>query len=170
MNILIIRACAVGDFVLNLPALEALQTSCPAARFVLVGYPERGGDGAIYNAACLIGRDGRRLANYRKCHLFGDLDRRMFRAGASTPAVVELDGIRVGLLICYDVEFPESVRLLALAGADLVAVPTALATSVAVAGHIASVVPFSLVAVATMLPDFVASVRQMRAAPSTAPR
>ena len=41
MNILIIRACAVGDFVLNLPALEALQNSCPAARFVLVGYPER---------------------------------------------------------------------------------------------------------------------------------
>ena len=74
----------------------------------------------------LIGRDGRSLANYRKCHLFGDLDRDMFRAGQSPPAVIELDGIRVGLLICYDVEFPEAVRLLALAGADLVAVPTAL--------------------------------------------
>ncbi|HEX5077528.1 MAG TPA: carbon-nitrogen hydrolase family protein [Geminicoccaceae bacterium] len=93
---------------------------------LLAGYPERGVDGAIYNAACLIGRDGLCLANYRKCHLFGDLDRRMFRAGASAPAVVELDGIRVGVLICYDVEFPESVRLLALAGVDLVAVPTAL--------------------------------------------
>jgi predicted amidohydrolase len=93
---------------------------------LLLGYPERGGDGAIYNAAGLIGRDGRSLANYRKCHLFGDLDRGMFRAGESPPAVIELDGIRVGLLICYDVEFPESVRLLALAGADLVAVPTAL--------------------------------------------
>jgi 5-aminopentanamidase len=93
---------------------------------LLVGYPERGEDGAIYNAVRLIGRDGRNLANYRKCHLFGDLDRRMFRAGASPPAVVELDGIRVGLLICYDVEFPESVRLLTLAGAELVAVPTAL--------------------------------------------
>jgi 5-aminopentanamidase len=93
---------------------------------LLLGYPERGGDGAIYNAACLIGRDGRSLANYRKCHLFGALDRDMFRAGDSPPAVVELDGIRVGLLICYDVEFPESVRLLALAGVDLVAVPTAL--------------------------------------------
>jgi heptosyltransferase-3 len=41
LNILIIRACAVGDFVLNLAALQALQVSCPAARFVLVGYPER---------------------------------------------------------------------------------------------------------------------------------
>jgi predicted amidohydrolase len=93
---------------------------------LLLGYPERGGDGAIYNAACLVGRDGRSLANYRKCHLFGDLDRDMFRPGESPPAVIELDGVRVGLLICYDVEFPESVRLLALAGADLVAVPTAL--------------------------------------------
>jgi 5-aminopentanamidase len=93
---------------------------------LLVGYPERGADDAIYNAARLIGRDGRSVANYRKCHLFGDLDREMFRAGQGPPAVVELDGIRVGLLICYDVEFPESVRLLALGGADLVAVPTAL--------------------------------------------
>jgi predicted amidohydrolase len=93
---------------------------------LLVGYPERGGDGAIYDAACLIGRDGRSLANYRKCHLFGALDRDMFRAGESPPAVIELDGIRIGILICYDVEFPEPVRLLALAGADLVAVPTAL--------------------------------------------
>jgi ADP-heptose:LPS heptosyltransferase len=41
LNILIIRACAVGDFVLNLPALQALQLSHPDARFVLVGYPER---------------------------------------------------------------------------------------------------------------------------------
>jgi len=41
LNILIIRACAVGDFVLNLPALQALQVSHPEARFVLVGYPDR---------------------------------------------------------------------------------------------------------------------------------
>ena len=39
---------------------------------------------------------------------------------------MELDGWRIGLLICYDVEFPETVLNLALAGADFVAVPTAL--------------------------------------------
>jgi 5-aminopentanamidase len=90
------------------------------------GYPERGEDEAVYNAVQLIDRAGRSRANYRKCHLFGDLDRAMFRAGFGLSEVVELEGVRVGLLICYDVEFPESVRLLALAGADLVAVPTAL--------------------------------------------
>ena len=93
---------------------------------LLLGYPERGEDDAIYNAVRLIDRDGSSLANYRKCHLFGDLDRGMFHAGSGPSEVVELDGVRIGLLICYDVEFPESVRLLALAGADLVAVPTAL--------------------------------------------
>lgn len=40
--------------------------------------------------------------------------------------MVDLDGLRVGVLVCYDVEFPEAVRALALAGAQLVAVPTAL--------------------------------------------
>jgi 5-aminopentanamidase len=73
---------------------------------LLLGYPERGEDDAIYNAVQLIDRDGHALANYRKCHLFGDLDRGMFRAGAGPTALVQLDGIRVGLLICYDVEFP----------------------------------------------------------------
>jgi predicted amidohydrolase len=93
---------------------------------LLLGYPERGERGAIYNAVRLIDRTGRSRANYRKCHLFGALDRGMFRAGSGLSEVIELDGVRVGLLICYDLEFPESVRLLALAGADLVAVPTAL--------------------------------------------
>ena len=93
---------------------------------LLYGYPERGPGGAIYNAVRLVGRDSQGLANYRKCHLFGDLDRGMFRAGSGPSALVDLGGVRIGLLICYDVEFPESVRLLALAGADLVAVPTAL--------------------------------------------
>lgn len=91
---------------------------------ILYGYPERAGDSA-YNAAQLLDRDGGRLANARKCHLFSELDRGMFKAGDAL-ARAELDGVRIGLLICYDVEFPEAVRTHALAGADLVAVPTAL--------------------------------------------
>jgi predicted amidohydrolase len=92
---------------------------------LLYGYPERAGD-AVYNAAQLIDRDGRRLANHRKSHLFGHIDRSAFAAGSGEPTLAELDGMRLGILICYDVEFPENVRLLALAGADLVAAPTAL--------------------------------------------
>ncbi len=92
---------------------------------LLYGYPERDGD-AIYNAALLIDSEGQRRANYRKAHLFGPDERVTFVPGDSVATVVPIGGLQVGILICYDVEFPESVRLLALAGAELVAVPTAL--------------------------------------------
>jgi 5-aminopentanamidase len=92
---------------------------------IVYGYPERGSDGGVYNSALFIGPDGSRLANYRKCHLFGDLDRAMFRPGEHPVVTAEFEGLRVGFLICYDVEFPEPVRLLAEAGVDLVIVPTA---------------------------------------------
>jgi predicted amidohydrolase len=93
---------------------------------LLYGYPERAADGRIHNAAILIDRDGRTLANHRKTHLFGEVDRSAFSPGDGPATVADLDGLRIGVLICYDVEFPENVRLLALAGADFVAVPTAL--------------------------------------------
>ncbi|WP_351224293.1 carbon-nitrogen hydrolase family protein [Streptomyces sp. NPDC002133] len=96
---------------------------------VLYGYPERGTDEdaeKVYNAAQLIGPDGARLANYRKTHLFGCFEREWFTPGDEPVVQAELGGLRIGLLICYDVEFPENVRAHALAGTDLLAVPTAL--------------------------------------------
>lgn len=92
---------------------------------ILYGYPERAAPDAIFNAIQLIDSRGDRVANYRKTHLFGDLDRSMFSPSGERPPVVDLDGWRLGLLICYDVEFPENARALALAGADLIAAPTA---------------------------------------------
>jgi predicted amidohydrolase len=91
---------------------------------VLYGYAECNGS-AIYNAAQLIDANGQPLANCRKSHLFGHLDRRTFTAGESLTQT-KLDGVPMGILICYDVEFPEPVRSLALAGAAVVLVPTAL--------------------------------------------
>jgi len=93
---------------------------------ILYGYPERGAGGRIFNTAQLIDRTGRIVAAYRKTHLFGEIDRNAFSPGATLPEIVELEGLKIGILICYDVEFPENVRTLALKGADLVAVPTAL--------------------------------------------
>jgi predicted amidohydrolase len=92
---------------------------------LVYGYPERGEDGRLYNAAILIDAEGRRLLNYRKTHLFAALDRSMFSAGTGTCETARLGPFTVGLLICYDVEFPEAARALALAGADLIIVPTA---------------------------------------------
>ncbi|MFF4407138.1 carbon-nitrogen hydrolase family protein [Streptomyces sp. NPDC001262] len=90
------------------------------------GYPERDGD-TVFNSFQLFGPDGSRLANYRKVHVFGDYENAHFAPGRELVVQAELDGIRLGLLICYDVEFPEAVRAHALAGTDLLLVPTALA-------------------------------------------
>ncbi|SDU65154.1 MULTISPECIES: carbon-nitrogen hydrolase family protein [Pseudomonas fluorescens group] len=92
---------------------------------IVYGYPERTADGHIYNAVQLIDAHGERLCNYRKSHLFGDLDRSMFSPGEAELPVVELNGWKLGFLICYDLEFPENARRLALAGAELIVVPTA---------------------------------------------
>ncbi len=92
---------------------------------IVYGYPERGGD-AVFNAAQFIGPDGTRLANYRKTHLFGGFEREHFTPGDTPVVQADLDGTRIGMLICYDVEFPENVRAHALAGTDLLVVPTAL--------------------------------------------
>ena len=93
---------------------------------LLYGYPERGADGHLYNSALLLGPKGDRLANYRKTHLFGDMERAIFSPGDEPFVLADLAGTRIGLLICYDVEFPELARGLAVRGAELVAVPTAL--------------------------------------------
>ncbi|MEQ8813445.1 MAG: carbon-nitrogen hydrolase family protein [Thalassobaculum sp.] len=95
---------------------------------LLYGWPERDGD-AVYNAVQLIDADGRRLAGYRKTHLFGAVDRGQFSAGRTLSPVVEVGGpqgaFRVALAVCYDIEFPEVARALALAGAEAILVPTA---------------------------------------------
>ncbi|MFF3349969.1 carbon-nitrogen hydrolase family protein [Streptomyces sp. NPDC002779] len=88
------------------------------------GYPERDGE-TVYNSAQLISADGTRQANYRKTHLFGCFERDHFTPGERQVVQAELNGLRVGILICYDVEFPENVRAHALAGTDLLLVPTA---------------------------------------------
>jgi len=95
---------------------------------LLYGYPERAG-GAVYNSVQLLDAEGNRLAGYRKTHLFGTVDRAQFSAGATLSPVVEIGGpggaFRVALAICYDIEFPEVARGLALAGAEAILVPTA---------------------------------------------
>lgn len=108
------------------PAMQFIrQTACDADMHICVGYPERASDGQIYNSALICDPRGRVVLNYRKSHLFGDTERKVFtRPGPQLPLAV-VHGVSVGLLICYDVEFPENVRALAMARADVVVVPTA---------------------------------------------
>jgi predicted amidohydrolase len=105
-------------------ATEAGRIAREAGLAVLCGYPERW-QGELYNSAFLVDRSGKAVAGYRKTHLYGRVEKRWFKPGDSL-VIAELNGLRIGILICYDVEFPEAVRALALAGAQLIAVPTAL--------------------------------------------
>jgi NAD+ synthase (glutamine-hydrolysing) len=89
---------------------------------MMVGYPDYTDD-AIYNAAALI-RDGQVLANYRKQELPNYLvfdEKRYFKPGSQSQ-IVELQGIRVGLLICEDVWEPNPARTACQAGAQLLVV------------------------------------------------
>ncbi|NJQ17018.1 carbon-nitrogen hydrolase family protein [Streptomyces bohaiensis] len=94
---------------------------------VVHGFPERDpATGAVHNSVQLTGADGRVAATYRKTHLYGEFERGAFTPGEDLVVQAELGGLTVGLLVCYDVEFPEAVRAHALAGTDLLLVPTAL--------------------------------------------
>ncbi|MGW0033788.1 carbon-nitrogen hydrolase family protein [Streptomyces sp. NPDC003314] len=92
------------------------------------GYPERNTEehGVLHNSVRLVGADGVPLANYRKTHLYGAFENQWFTPGDDGVVQAEVGGLTVGLMICYDVEFPENVRAQALAGTDLLLVPTAL--------------------------------------------
>jgi len=94
---------------------------------ICYGYPEHGGD-AVYNAAALVGADGALLANHRKTHLFGSGEREVFQLGERPVTLAPVAGTTVGVMICYEVEFPELARRVVLAGAELLAVPTATAS------------------------------------------
>jgi len=116
------RLAEEADGVSALRVVEIAQANRIA---IVYGYPELGEDGRIYNSVQLIDGHGSSLANYRKTHLFGGLDRAMFSPGGNHFPVVELNGWKLGLLICYDIEFPENARRLARDGAELILVPTA---------------------------------------------
>jgi predicted amidohydrolase len=92
---------------------------------VLAGFPRIGADGRVFNTVNLADRQGALRASYAKTHLYGSVDRAQFAAGGEIAAPVEIGGWRLGLAICYDIEFPELARALALAGAEAILAPTA---------------------------------------------
>ena len=103
------------------PLVGALTAVCAAHDMhVVVGLNEADG-GSRHNSAVIIGPGGP-LATYRKLHLFND-EQSWFQPGRELP-VVDLPFGRVGMIICYDLWFPEAARALALAGAEIIAVPT----------------------------------------------
>jgi 5-aminopentanamidase len=104
------------------PASEAFERECSRLGVhAICGLLERDGD-TLHNAAILVGPDGL-IGSYRKTHLpFLGVDR--FVVPGDELKVFDTALGRIGLIICYDLRFPEVTRTLALHGADIVALPT----------------------------------------------
>ncbi|HEV3428361.1 MAG TPA: carbon-nitrogen hydrolase family protein [Paraburkholderia sp.] len=102
------------------PSLSAVRDAARAANVaVAVGLSERDGD-RFYNTTVLIDERGEIALRYRKTHLWAT------DVGVFTPGdrfeVCEFKGMTVGLLICYDIEFPESARAVGSLGAEMLVV------------------------------------------------
>jgi 5-aminopentanamidase len=92
---------------------------------IIYGYPEKA-DERLYNSAACISSDGALVANHRKrANSPGSFEEDYFTPGNSM-TLFTYQGLKIAILICYEVEFPETVREAASYGAELVVVPTAL--------------------------------------------
>lgn len=107
------------------PTVLALRDAArKAGCYVVAGLAlEYQTEGVAFNSAVFINRRGELEGTYDKQHLWA-LERFYFRAGNALP-VFETDFGTVGIMICYDMGFPEVARMLALQGADLVVCPSA---------------------------------------------
>jgi predicted amidohydrolase len=87
---------------------------------IVAGFPEAAGD-KVYNSAAVVDETGLRGV-YRKAHLW-DTENAVFDRADDLPLLVDTAHGRLGVMVCYDIEFPEWVRAVALQGADLLCAP-----------------------------------------------
>jgi len=108
----------LGEHAREVPAiLEAVSEKAKKKRTVIAGtVPEEEGDD-IYNTLFVIDRDGSVAGSYRKIHLFTPTGEHNYFSAGSTPVACDTSLGRIGLMICYDLRFPELCRILALNGA-----------------------------------------------------
>jgi predicted amidohydrolase len=96
---------------------------------LVAGVFEPAPDGRVYNTAVAYDAGGVLVAAYRKIHLFDSLGQTEsdLVAPGSVPTVIDLAGLRIGILTCYDIRFPELARRLVDDGAQVLVVPAAWA-------------------------------------------
>lgn len=109
-----------------------ITQACALAKKYGVGivypYPEKSvekGKTCYYDSIALINQDGKICFNYRKIHLYGAAERANYAFGSELPKIAEINGFKVGILNCYECEFPSLYKHLAQQGAQLVVGPTA---------------------------------------------
>ncbi len=114
------------------PSTEMLSRAAARHNICLVGGSiiEKGTEGRLYNTSYIFGSNGELLGKHRKVHLF-DVDGVITfkESDVITPGndltIIDYQGFRFGVMICYDIRFPEWSRALALEGAKMLVVPGA---------------------------------------------
>jgi N-carbamoylputrescine amidase len=116
------------------PLIEQFkETSKDESIATVVSYAEILDEGSCYDSEVLIDKRGTVIAHYRKLHIpdgAGYREDHYFKPGDLGYAVADLDGVRIGLGICWDQWFPEFSRALALKGAQLIVYPSAIGSEI----------------------------------------
>src|SRR5512136_1539660 len=92
--------------------------------WIVCGLSERERDD-VYNAVAVVDRKGRLAARYRKAHLFTPVGEERFLKRGTSLTLADVEGMQWGIMVCYDIRFPEMARSLALKGAQVIVVPSA---------------------------------------------
>ena len=121
------------------PTFDMLAGKAAEHKLLVIGgsVPEKiEGSDRVHNTCFVFDETGQIIARYRKVHLFDVSIKEKISVSESDAVepgdqfvVFEWNGFKIGLLICYDIRFPEAARLLALEGAQIIAVPAAFNTT-----------------------------------------
>ena len=116
------------------PEGDSIKTFCEQAKkygvHIVFGFVEKGqkdGKDVVYNSAALIDDHGKALGCYRKSHLVDGEETKYFEKGTEYK-VFDTSLGKIGIMICWDMAYPEVARILALKGAEIIAVPAAWET------------------------------------------
>ena len=129
-DILLLPECFITGYDLTIDNASAITENdlaplCEKAKELRIGLVATAltkGKSNPQNSAFVISKDGKILMKYAKVHTCDFADEKVLESGTEFKVCV-FDGVKIGIMICYDREYPESARVLMLKGAEIILVP-----------------------------------------------
>ena len=129
-DILLLPECFITGYDLTIDNASAITENdlaplCEKAKKLSIGLVATAltqGKSNPQNSAFVISKDGKILMKYAKVHTCDFADEKVLESGTEFK-VCDFDGVKIGIMICYDREYPESARVLMLKGAEIILVP-----------------------------------------------
>ena len=129
-DILLLPECFITGYDLTIDHASSITENdlaplCEKAKKLSIGLVATAltkGKSNPQNSAFVISKDGKILMKYAKVHTCDFADEKVLESGSEFK-VCDFDGVKIGIMICYDREYPESARVLMLKGAEIILVP-----------------------------------------------